>query len=98
MALCFRVRMVGLPAATAAPDQIAYLDAAASTPVGLDYKQRFVASLELLPGQTVADIGCGPGTDLGRLADAVGKDGWVIGVDREPPHARGSTAPPGRAV
>ena len=76
--------MVGRLAATAAPDQIAYMDAAASTPVGLDYKQRFVASLELRPGQTVADIGCGPGTDLGRLADAVGENGSVIGVDQEP--------------
>lgn len=82
--MCFAERMVGLPAETASPDQIAYMDAAAGTPAGLDYKRRFVASLELRPGQTVADIGCGPGTDLGRLADAVGDRGSVIGVDREP--------------
>ncbi|MGC4814379.1 methyltransferase domain-containing protein [Micromonospora sp. DT228] len=70
--------------ATAAPDQIAYLDAAAGTAVGLDYKQRFRAALDLSPGHAVVDIGCGPGTDLGRLADAVGETGTVIGVDREP--------------
>ena len=70
--------------ATAAPDQIAYLDAAAGTAVGLDYKQRLLGALGLSPGQTVVDIGCGPGTDLGRLADAVGETGRVIGVDREP--------------
>jgi ubiquinone/menaquinone biosynthesis C-methylase UbiE len=76
--------MVGPTAATAAPDQIAYLDAAASTPVGVDYKRRLVASLDVRPGQTVTDLGCGPGTDLGGLADAVGEDGSVIGVDQEP--------------
>lgn len=73
-----------LTAATAAPDQIAYVDAAAGTAVGLDYKQRFVAALDVRPGHAVVDIGCGPGTDLGRLADAVGIEGSVIGVDREP--------------
>jgi SAM-dependent methyltransferase len=65
-------------------DQISYLDAAAATDVGADYKRRSVAGLDLRPGQTVVDIGCGPGTDLGRLADAVGPRGSVIGVDRDP--------------
>jgi ubiquinone/menaquinone biosynthesis C-methylase UbiE len=73
-----------LAAATAVPDQIAYMDAAAATAVGLDYKERFVAALDVRPGHAVADIGCGPGTDLDRLADAVGREGSVIGVDREP--------------
>jgi ubiquinone/menaquinone biosynthesis C-methylase UbiE len=70
--------------ATAAPDQITYMDTAAGTAVGLDYKQRFLGALLLSPGHTAVDIGCGPGTDLGRLADAVGDTGRVIGVDREP--------------
>jgi ubiquinone/menaquinone biosynthesis C-methylase UbiE len=69
--------------ATAAPDQITYMDAAARTAVGLDYKQRLLGAIELSPGHAVVDIGCGPGTDLGRLADAVGETGSVIGVDRE---------------
>ncbi|GAA1621821.1 methyltransferase domain-containing protein [Catellatospora bangladeshensis] len=70
--------------AMAAPDPITYLDAAAGTAVGQDYKQRFLGALDLSPGHAVVDIGCGPGTDLGRLADAVGETGSVIGIDREP--------------
>jgi SAM-dependent methyltransferase len=54
------------------------------TAVGLDYKQRFLGALDLSPGHAVVDIGCGPGTDFGQLADAVGETGAVIGVDREP--------------
>jgi ubiquinone/menaquinone biosynthesis C-methylase UbiE len=64
--------------------QIAYMDAAARSAVGLVYKRRFVEALDLRPGGHVLDIGCGPGTDLGRLADAVGPDGAVIGIDRDP--------------
>src|SRR5687767_12064304 len=76
--------MSQLTDSTAAPDQIEYMDAAAGTAVGLDYKHRFVKALDLRPGNCVLDIGCGPGTDLGRLADAVGPGGSVIGVDRDP--------------
>jgi ubiquinone/menaquinone biosynthesis C-methylase UbiE len=65
------------------PDLIAYLDTAAATAVGRDYKRRFVDALDVLPGHTVVDIGCGPGTDLAALADATGTDGSVIGVDRD---------------
>ena len=66
------------------PDQITYMDAAAGSAIGLDYKRRLVEALDLRPGYRVLDIGCGPGTDLGRLADAVGPGGAVIGVDRQP--------------
>lgn len=69
---------------TAAPDRITYLDAVAGTAAGVDYKRRFVELMDVRPGQTVLDIGCGPGTDLGRLADAVGGGGTVVGVDRDP--------------
>jgi ubiquinone/menaquinone biosynthesis C-methylase UbiE len=65
-------------------DQISYLDAAAATDVGLDYKRRSMAGLDLRRGQSVLDIGCGPGTDLGRLAGAVAPGGSVTGVDRDP--------------
>lgn len=82
--VCFGWRVGHLIAATAAPDQIAYMDSAAGTAVGLEYKQRLVRALSVQPGQTAVDIGCGPGTDLGRLADAVGTEGSVIGVDRKP--------------
>jgi len=33
------------------------------------------------PGERVLDLGCGPGTDLGWFADAVG-DGLAVGIDR----------------
>jgi len=70
--------------AMAAPDRITYMDLAAATSVGLDYKRRFVDVLDVRPGHTVLDIGCGPGTDLQRLADITGSEGAVIGVDRDP--------------
>ncbi|SCL27808.1 Methyltransferase domain-containing protein [Micromonospora pallida] len=76
--------MSRLGSPTAAPDQITYLDTAAATPVGLDYKRRLVEALDVRTGQTVVDLGCGPGTDLAALADAVGPDGTVFGVDLEP--------------
>ncbi|WP_034592174.1 methyltransferase domain-containing protein [Hamadaea tsunoensis] len=46
---------------------IAYLDAAARTPIGLDYKRFSIDALDIRPQQTVLDLDCGPGTDLGRL-------------------------------
>ncbi|MFC9622017.1 methyltransferase domain-containing protein [Streptomyces sp. NPDC056930] len=39
--------------------------------------------LELRPGHTVLDLGCGPGTDPGALAEAVTAAGEVIGVDHD---------------
>lgn len=80
--VCLGDSMGRLTSAVCAPDQIAYVDAAASTAVGSDYKERFVASLDVRPEQTVTDIGCGPGTDLARLADAVGGTGSVIGAGK----------------
>lgn len=61
--------------------QIAYLDAAAASAAGRDYKRRLLGVLDLAPGQTVVDLGCGPGTDLASLAAATGA---AIGVDRDP--------------
>ncbi|WP_345430631.1 methyltransferase domain-containing protein [Actinoallomurus vinaceus] len=69
---------------TTAPDSVAYLDRLAATDLGRDYKGRMLALLDARPGQTVLDLGCGPGTDLGALAGAVGGEGHVIGVDRDP--------------
>jgi len=41
-------------------------------------------SLALDPGHTALDVGCGPGTDLPALAEAVTVTGSVIGVDLRP--------------
>ncbi|OLB80215.1 MAG: ubiquinone biosynthesis protein UbiE [Actinobacteria bacterium 13_2_20CM_2_71_6] len=70
--------------ATRAPDPITYLDEAAASAPGREYKQRLHAALELRPGHTVLDVGCGPGTDLAVLAVATGDSGAVIGVDHDP--------------
>lgn len=45
------------------------------------FRRRTVAELGLAPGDTVLDIGCGAGEDLGRLREAVGTEGAVVGVD-----------------
>ncbi|MEU5866376.1 methyltransferase domain-containing protein [Nonomuraea sp. NPDC047529] len=66
------------------PDPIAYLDHVASTDVGKGYKRQVLDLLDLRPGQTVLDLGCGPGTDLAAMADAVAPAGRVIGLDRDP--------------
>ncbi|MHC1558481.1 class I SAM-dependent methyltransferase [Actinomycetospora sp. C-140] len=40
--------------------------------------------LDLVGGETVLDLACGPGTLTGHLADGVGADGLVIGADLSP--------------
>ncbi len=37
--------------------------------------------LEVVPGNRVLDVGCGPGNLTARLAELVGKDGSVVGID-----------------
>ncbi|MFD9123385.1 methyltransferase domain-containing protein [Kitasatospora sp. NPDC059571] len=68
---------------TAVPDPIAYLDQVAATDLGRSYKQRMLDELDVRPGQTVLDLGCGPGTDLAALARAATAAGSVIGVDHD---------------
>ncbi|MGF7123241.1 MULTISPECIES: class I SAM-dependent methyltransferase [unclassified Rhodococcus (in: high G+C Gram-positive bacteria)] len=43
------------------------------------------AQLRLRPGQTVVDVGCGPGNVTTTLADAVGPHGLAVGVDLSAP-------------
>jgi len=40
-----------------------------------------VATLDLSPGDTVVDLGCGTGANLPHLREAVGPTGTVVGVD-----------------
>lgn len=44
-------------------------------------RKKAVARLELAPGATVLEIGCGTGRSLPLLCHAVGEHGHVIGVD-----------------
>jgi len=45
-------------------------------------RKRAVAALQLQPGQTVLDVGCGTGASFARLVAAVGSAGRVVGVDQ----------------
>ncbi|MEU9603901.1 methyltransferase domain-containing protein [Streptomyces sp. NPDC048057] len=63
------------------PDDVHYLDRVAASDTGRSYKRVVLHALGARPGHTVLDLGCGPGTDLGTLADAVGPAGAVVGVD-----------------
>lgn len=47
-------------------------------------RERAIAALQLRPGDTVVDAGCGTGWCLPRLATAVGPRGRVIGFDPSP--------------
>jgi len=49
-----------------------------------EFRDRTIAALSLSPGDTVLDVGCGPGPNFERLADAVGPTGTIIGVDASP--------------
>jgi ubiquinone/menaquinone biosynthesis C-methylase UbiE len=66
----------------ARPDPVTYLDTAAR--IGATYKRAALELLDLREGQSVLDVGCGPGTDLGELAAAVGPTGMVLGLDHDP--------------
>ena len=45
---------------------------------------RAIEALGVRPGEVVLDIGCGAGQTVLQLADRVGQDGQVIGVDLAP--------------
>jgi SAM-dependent methyltransferase len=66
------------------PDPIRYLDSAAASAAGRDYKRQLLDALDIRPGQVALDVGCGPGTDLADLATAVTDAGSVIGIDHDP--------------
>jgi ubiquinone/menaquinone biosynthesis C-methylase UbiE len=65
-------------------DRTTYSALVAASPQGREYKLEAHAALDAHPGHTALDVGCGPGTDLQALADAVTKTGSVIGVDLRP--------------
>jgi demethylmenaquinone methyltransferase/2-methoxy-6-polyprenyl-1,4-benzoquinol methylase len=47
-------------------------------------RERAIDALELRPGQSVLDAGCGTGWCIPRLAERVGATGTVIGFDPSP--------------
>jgi len=48
------------------------------------FRRRAAALLNLKPGDTVVEVGCGTGLNFKFLRDAVGPEGKVIGVDLTP--------------
>ena len=60
-----------------------YLRRVADSAAGQAYKPLALDELRIAAGQTVVDLGCGPGTDLSDFAAAAGPDGAVIGVDHD---------------
>jgi ubiquinone/menaquinone biosynthesis C-methylase UbiE len=66
---------------TVVPGRVGYLDRVAATESGRTYKRVMLEALDAKAGETILDLGCGPGTDLDSLAELVGPTGNVIGVD-----------------
>jgi ubiquinone/menaquinone biosynthesis C-methylase UbiE len=60
-----------------------YLLRLAASDLGRAYKNLAVGELGIRPGDTVLDLGCGPGADLPAFAEAAGREGRVIGVDHD---------------
>jgi ubiquinone/menaquinone biosynthesis C-methylase UbiE len=56
----------------------------AATETGTRYKRRTLELLGAHGGHVVADLGCGPGTDLAALAALTNEAGGVLGVDSSP--------------
>ena len=50
----------------------------------VEVRRETVDQLGLEPGDTVLDLGCGPGVNFEMLAEAVGPEGRVLGVDLSP--------------
>lgn len=57
------------------------VEAAYTTADVVEQRRRVLAALDLRPGERVVDVGSGPGFLAVQLAEAVGPDGAVTGVD-----------------
>jgi SAM-dependent methyltransferase len=62
-------------------EAVKHMDAAAEYPAVTRLREWTAEQLGLRSGQRVIDVGCGPATAALRLAERVGPDGRVVGVD-----------------
>ncbi|WP_438290345.1 methyltransferase domain-containing protein [Streptomyces sp. HUAS TT7] len=69
---------------SAVPDRAHYQERLATTDTARAYKSVMRRALSAGPGQTVLDLGCGPGGDLDALAEEVTSSGRALGVDHDP--------------
>lgn len=60
---------------------IARLEAMGVIPALATARQDFLAALQLQAGQSVLEVGCGPGTALADLAHRVSPTGQIFGID-----------------
>ena len=64
------------------PDRfVQYLDTALTLPAFAEWKRRVLERTRVRRGLRVLDVGCGTGEDSVVLAQAVGDEGFVLGVD-----------------
>ena len=59
-------------------------DLVATAPGVTSWRKRVVEMLDLSPGDTVVEMGCGTGANFPYLRDGVGPDGTVFGIDLVP--------------
>lgn len=65
-----------------APEVFAqYLDTIRTLDAIPAYKARSIELMRLVPGARALDVGCGTGDDAKRVAEQVGPDGQVLGMD-----------------
>lgn len=74
------------------PDPAEYMHYVSASDQGRRYKAVVMDQLDLRPGLTALDVGCGPGADLGELAAVVTPSGSVIGVDLDADMVRAAMA------
>lgn len=60
---------------------VALYDALATAPRVGAWRAAAVDALDLSPGDTVVEVGCGTGANIPYLREQVGRDGRVVGID-----------------
>jgi len=77
-------RVSGFDKVDAAVDRqfyLDYLDTLTSLDFAKVYKQQTFVAMNVKPGHTVLDVGCGTGDDVIQLAKLVGENGRAFGID-----------------